>query len=71
MNKREPKKIGYDQDKQGLVCRGCGCKDFITKKTERKTGWIYRYKACRNCDLRFHTKEEIIVEKVDKEEQDS
>lgn len=61
--KREPKKIGYSGD-LGLKCPACGCCDIRTRSTRRQKGWIYRFRACRNCGRSIHSKEMIDVERT-------
>lgn len=61
---REPKRFGYDEDKLGLSCPACGCRDFRTRKTERKQDHIYRYKNCRHCGRSVHTNEIIDKERT-------
>jgi len=57
---REPRRIGYGE-KKGLVCPQCECRDFDTRKTERKAGFIRRYKTCRNCRTSFNTNEVLDI----------
>jgi transcriptional regulator NrdR family protein len=46
-------------DGKGLHCQRCGCRHFITLRTERIARKIRRTKACRNCHKRYITLEEI------------
>lgn len=57
MSDREVRKIGYDN--YGLKCPNCGCTHFKTKISRPEEHYVYRYKACRNCNYRIHTTETI------------
>jgi len=59
MGKRAPRKIWYGDDSLGMQCPACNCRDFRTLKTEKRAGYVKRYKACRHCDRRVITQEMI------------
>ena len=43
---------------KGLICRGCGCRHFLTTHTEPlKDGRIRRRRECRHCGRRVITLE--------------
>ena len=42
---------------QGLVCRQCGCRHFLTVYTRPRGDGIVRRKRCRHCDKAITTRE--------------
>ncbi len=45
---------------QGLVCRRCGCRHFLTVYTRPRHDGIVRRKRCRHCGQAITTREKII-----------
>jgi len=47
-----------DDDRGGLICRRCGCRDFRVEKTDRRPdGSIRRLRKCRHCGYPLRTVE--------------
>lgn len=44
---------------EGIICQRCECPDLKVYKTIRVSGYILRYRACRNCGWHTRTKEYI------------
>jgi len=44
---------------QGLVCRQCGCRHFLTIYTRPRGDGIVRRKRCRNCGKAIMTREKV------------
>ena len=42
---------------QGIVCRQCGCRHFLTVYTRPRSDGIVRRKRCRNCGKAITTRE--------------
>ncbi|MBN2377050.1 MAG: hypothetical protein JXD22_11655 [Sedimentisphaerales bacterium] len=46
---------------KGLVCRGCGCRQFTVVYTRESWGnTVIRRRECRNCGKRILTKEKTV-----------
>ena len=45
---------------QGLACRQCGCRHFLTVYTRPRGDGIVRRKRCRNCGKAIMTREKTI-----------
>ncbi len=45
---------------QGLVCRQCGCRHFLTVYTRPRGDTIMRRKRCRNCGKAIMTREKTL-----------
>ena len=45
---------------QGLVCRQCGCRHFLTVYTRPRGDGIVRRKRCRNCGKAITTREKML-----------
>jgi len=45
---------------QGLVCRQCGCRHFLTVYTRPRGDGIVRRKRCRNCGKPITTREKML-----------
>jgi len=45
---------------QGLVCRECGCRHFLTVYTRPRGDGIVRRKRCRNCGKAITTREKML-----------
>lgn len=43
----------------GLECPKCGCRHFLTLRTEPRKWGILRRKACRHCGHRVTTRERL------------
>ena len=56
MRKEQEKKDRADE-RRGLRCPVCGCRDFLTGHTIPLSGVIRRYKTCRHCGKIIRTKE--------------
>jgi len=51
--------IDGTQEKQGLICRNCGCRHFMVVHTRRTSkNRILRRRECRHCGRRITTYEE-------------
>ena len=53
----ERKKWDQVQDKRGLECRHCGCKDLRVIYTRQRIGGLRRKRQCRNCGRQMWTME--------------
>lgn len=57
-----------NENDTGLVCRTCGCRHFLTVRTQPGVGdRIVRIRECRCCGRRTRTVERIIEENIDGE----
>ena len=45
---------------EGLVCRDCGCRHFLTVYTRPRNEGIIHRKRCRNCGKAVTTREKIV-----------
>jgi hypothetical protein len=53
-------RVQMDQGRGGLVCPGCGCRDFRVVYTRPKPdGKILRRRRCRHCGRRITTFERV------------
>jgi hypothetical protein len=46
--------------RQGLVCRHCGCRHFLTVYTRPRHDAIVRRKRCRHCGEAVMTREKLV-----------
>lgn len=46
-----------NDERLGLRCPGCGCRDFRTPNVVEIPDAVRRYKQCRNCGKRIRTRE--------------
>ena len=46
--------------REGLECRRCGCRHFLTLYTRHRGDAIQRRKECRYCGLRIFTREKAV-----------
>jgi hypothetical protein len=50
--------LGGEAPALGLVCKGCGCRDYRVLYTDRRDGYILRRRECRHCGRRVTTRED-------------
>lgn len=61
--REQQRKKNKDDERHGLRCPVCGCRDFLTDHTVPIPGAVRRYKWCRHCGKKIRTKESVETKK--------